>query len=160
MSYCSNCGARVGDSAIFCPNCGASTSRGGSSDARYTGGYFHTAPTLDYTESVALAILSFIFPVVGIILWLACRSGSPGKATSALKGLWAYLCSYIPLVGFIMYFVWKRKRPDFAKIGLVVALIYFGVACFFGIIWGGSAIPDFFEGLADSLSAFVPTVLC
>ena len=107
MSFCTYCGAKVADDALFCPNCGASMSKGASSDASHTGGYFHTAPRRDYGESLGIAILAFIFPIVGVILWAVWKDGEPGKANSALKGLWACLCCNIPIVGVIMFFVWR-----------------------------------------------------
>ena len=158
MSYCSYCGSKVADGAIFCPNCGASMSRGGASDSAYTGGYFHTAPRRDYTESTGVAILSFLIPLVGFILWLVWKDSEPGKATSALKGLWAYLCYNIPLVGIIMYFVWKYTKHDYAKIGLVAGLISVAVTALFAILWGGAALPALYDGLYSTMSAFTPVV--
>ena len=158
MSFCSYCGSKVADGAIFCPNCGASMSRGGSSDASYTGGYFHTAPRRDYSESLGIAILSFIIPLAGLICWLVWKDTEPGKATSALKGLWAHLCFSIPLVGIIMYFVWKYSKHDYAKVGLVAAIVSIAINALFAILFSGIYLPSFYDGLYSTMSAFTPVI--
>lgn len=158
MSFCTYCGAKVADDALFCPNCGASMSKGGASDASYTGGYFYTAPRRDYGESLGVAILSFIIPIVGLILWAVWKDGEPGKANSALKGLWAYLCFSIPLVGVIMFFVWRYTKPDFAKVGLVVGIISFALSFLFGMLFSGTILPAFYDGLYSTVSAFTPVL--
>lgn len=158
MSFCTYCGSQVADGALFCPNCGANLNKSASSDASYTGGYFHTAPRRDYGESVGVAILSFIIPIVGVILWAVWKDGEPGKANSALKGLWAYLCCNIPIVGVIMFFVWRYDKPDFAKIGLISGIISFALSFLFGILWGGIFLPAFYDGLYSTVSAFTPVL--
>ena len=158
MSFCTYCGAKVADDALFCPNCGASTSKGGASDASYTGGYFHAAPKRDYGESVGLAILSFIIPIVGVILWAVWKDSEPGKANSALKGLWAYLCCNIPIVGVIMFFVWRYTKPDFAKVGLVAGIISFALSFLFGILWSGMILPAIYDGMYSTVAAFAPVL--
>ena len=124
MSFCTYCGAKVADDALFCPNCGASMSKGASSDASHTGGYFHTAPRRDYGESVGVAILSFIIPIVGVI----------------------------------MFFVWRYDKPDFAKVGLVAGIISFALSFLFGILWGGIFLPAFYDGLYSTAAAFAPVL--
>ncbi len=76
MKFCSNCGKEVSDQAVVCPHCGCAVQGGDSVDIPSTG----------------LNILSFFFPLVGLILYLVFRDKTPRKA-SAL-GKWA-------LIGFI-----------------------------------------------------------
>jgi uncharacterized Zn finger protein (UPF0148 family) len=35
LVYCSNCGAKIGDEAFFCPKCGTKTAKGKSANAAY-----------------------------------------------------------------------------------------------------------------------------
>ena len=74
MKHCSNCGTVVNDNANFCEKCGYSFS-GNNSQVNSQ----NDAP------SGGFAILSFFFPLVGLILWLA-FSKSPQKAKSCKKG--------------------------------------------------------------------------
>ena len=158
MSFCSFCGSQVADGTLFCPNCGANLKKDASSDTAYTGGYFHTAPKRDYSESILIAAVAFLFPLVGLICWAAMKESDPGKATSALKGLWACLCCNIPIVGVIMFFVWRYDKPDFAKIGLISGIISFALSFLFGILWSGILFPAFYEGLYGTMSAFAPVL--
>ncbi|MBQ2793524.1 MAG: zinc ribbon domain-containing protein [Clostridia bacterium] len=143
MEFCTYCGARLDAGVSFCPNCGAKVERSESFaksepiDSAFTsagGGY--SAPSRDHTPSTGAAILSCIFPIIGLIMWLVWKDEKPGKANSALKGLFARLCFSVPIVGVILYFVWKTEKPDFAKIGLIFGIIGFvlGIVCY--LIYG------------------------
>ncbi len=143
MEFCTYCGARLDAGVSFCPNCGAKVERSESFaksepiDSAFTsagGGY--SAPSRDYTESKGVAILSFLIPLAGLIMWLMWKDEKPGKATSALKGLFAVLCWNVPIAGIILYFVWKEEKPDFAKIGLIWGILGFVLGIVFGFIYG------------------------
>ncbi len=142
MDYCTYCGARLDAGVSFCPNCGARVektdgfTKSEPVDSVFTGGSTYSAPRKDYSASKGVAVLSFIFPLIGLIMWLMWKDEKPGKATSALKGLLARLCWSVPIVGIILYFVWKDEKPDFARIGLIWGILGIVLGFVFGFIYG------------------------
>lgn len=72
MKYCSHCGAQIDDNAVICVKCGCSVAPN------------NTTP--QDAPSAGFAVLSFFFPVVGLILWLVWMNTSPLKAKSCGKG--------------------------------------------------------------------------
>lgn len=86
--YCKNCGCSLPDDATKCENCGAVLSYG------FVAG--KTNPVKEEKGSVLLGILGFMFPLIGLILYLAMMHSEPKKAKSAGKGA---------LTAFIIYLV-------------------------------------------------------
>ena len=86
--YCKNCGCSLPDNATKCENCGAVLSYGFEAGK--------TNPVKEEKGSVLLGILGFIFPLIGLILYLAMMHSEPKKAKSAGKGA---------LTAFIIYLV-------------------------------------------------------
>lgn len=86
--YCKNCGCSLPDDATKCENCGAVLS--------YSFEAGKTNPVKEEKGSVLLGILGFIFPLIGLILYLAMMHSEPKKAKSAGKGA---------LTAFIIYLV-------------------------------------------------------
>ena len=75
MKYCTNCGAEMADEAVVCVKCGVPVKN--ENDKPSTG----------------LNILSFFFPLIGLILFLCMKNDTPIKAKKC--GKWA-------LIGFII----------------------------------------------------------
>lgn len=76
--YCRNCGRYTDDSAIYCTNCGIK---------------FDNDDTETYdSSSLGFAILGFLIPIVGLILFIIYEEKKPKRAKSAGKGA---------LIGFI-----------------------------------------------------------
>lgn len=140
MAYCTYCGSKIDEGTAFCPNCGARVEKTErtewtdgakrTGDTRedvffaFTDGDTYTPPyTADTRPRKFVSVISFIFPLVGLIIWLTSRYTCEGRATSALKGLYAALCFSFPVIGIIFFFVWRRTRSDFAKIGLIFAIV-------------------------------------
>lgn len=74
MKYCNNCGKEVDDNAVICPFCGcAVASKNVEVDKPSTG----------------LNILSFLIPLVGLILFLSWQNSTPIKAKAC--GKWALI---------------------------------------------------------------------
>ena len=74
MKYCNNCGKEVDDNAVICPSCGcAVASKNVEVDKPSTG----------------LNILSFLIPLVGLILYLSWQNSTPIKAKAV--GKWALI---------------------------------------------------------------------
>ena len=86
--YCKNCGCSLTDDATKCENCGAVLSYGFEAGK--------TIPVKEEKGSVLLGILGFMFPLIGLILYLAMMYSEPKKAKSAGKGA---------LTAFIIYLV-------------------------------------------------------
>ena len=86
--YCKNCGCSLPDNATKCENCGAVLSYGFEAGK--------TNPVKEEKGSVLLGILGFMFPLIGLILYLAMMHSEPKKAKSAGKGA---------LTAFIIYLV-------------------------------------------------------
>jgi flagellar FliL protein len=86
MKICKNCGTESNENAAFCMKCGYSLSGNISNDA----------------PSGGLAVLSFFFPIIGIILWLA-YSRSPQKAKSCGKGAVAGLITGVVLFIILLF---------------------------------------------------------
>ena len=86
--YCKNCGCSLPDDATKCENCGAVLSYG------FEAGKTNTVK--EVKGSVLLGILGFMFPLIGLILYLAMMHSEPKKAKSAGKGA---------LTAFIIYLV-------------------------------------------------------
>lgn len=82
MKYCSHCGKEIMSEAVICPHCGCATGMsvpGISSEAD--------------VPSPGLNILSFFFPLIGLILFIVYHGKTPMKANSI--GKWA-------LIGFLV----------------------------------------------------------
>ncbi len=71
--YCPNCGQEIDDKAVVCPKCGVPVS-----------GKKTTNPS--DASSFGWAFLGFLFPIVGLILFLIWKDESPLKAKSCGKG--------------------------------------------------------------------------
>lgn len=78
MKYCTKCGQELEDNAVYCTNCGAQNNG--------------QTTTKEDKSSVGFNILSFFFPIVGLILFLVWKNETPIKA----KG-----CGISALIGFI-----------------------------------------------------------
>ena len=79
MKYCQTCGKQLVDDAVFCPGCGCAV--GNNAPA----GHNNAGPAAD-APNIGFAILSFFFPLIGLILWLVWKDTYPLKAKSCGKG--------------------------------------------------------------------------
>lgn len=86
MKYCSHCGKQVMDEAVICPSCGCTVA-----NTNATRGI-----AVDDGPDTGYAIIGFLIPIVGLILYLVKKDTYPKKAKSA--GKWA-------LIGFIVSIV-------------------------------------------------------
>lgn len=69
--YCKNCGTEIPEDAAVCTSCGAQTKPLEPTYVR---------PTVEDVPSTGLNILSFFFPVVGLILYLVYMDTTPIRA--------------------------------------------------------------------------------
>ena len=92
MKYCSFCGTQIDDdNAKFCPNCGK-----GTVAPQYV---VQTANVVQDAPNAGFAVLSFFFPLIGLILYLVWNDTMPLRAKSCGKGA---LIGVIAYVGFIV----------------------------------------------------------
>ena len=165
MKFCTNCGSRIDENAIFCPNCGARVN--GEKTHTNNGGYdpygTYRYPIYDTQPSLAVAIISFVFWQAGLITWLFCRTSRPGKARSAAKGLLANICFSLPIVGAIIYALWRKdgENADYAKVAGISAIVggaFYLVLIIAMIATGGFANLTFdgdLDELIPGVSAFI-----
>lgn len=74
MKYCQQCGSQLVDQADVCPNCGCAVQ----------------APVSQQEDkpSTGLNILAFLFPLVGLILYLCFQKTTPVRAKRSANGRW------------------------------------------------------------------------
>lgn len=92
MKFCTHCGSELADEAILCPNCGCAA---------------QTEPPKEDKRSVGLNILGFLFPLVGLILYLCLKKDTPVRAKSI--GKWTLTGFIIELVLSIVMIVISVK---------------------------------------------------
>jgi len=100
-----NCTDTIGSQTLFCPSCGARFPKG-KKFCDQCGTCLKELPQLETMEqnsyssqdepSMGIAILGFLIPLAGFIMWVAWNDQMPQKARSAGKGA---------LIGFITYAV-------------------------------------------------------
>lgn len=110
MKYCANCGKELADNAAFCNECGAAQQAPQESAPVY-----QEAPQQQYQAPQAQAPQA---PVDG---------GSFG---------WAVLGFCFPLVGLILYLVWKSNKPFSAKKAGIGALVGFCLNILLSLLGG------------------------
>lgn len=128
MKFCKNCGNAIDDNAIFCSKCGSRTNGDGprvNFDTFGGFGGYNQYPVYDTTGSAALAVVSFLFWQVGLIVWLFCRHTRPGKARSAAKGALGNACFGMPVLGLVLWILWKGdyQKKDYAKVCGISAIV-------------------------------------
>lgn len=75
MKYCTHCGGELADEAVICPNCGSAVPQ--------------AATEKNDKRSVGLNIVGFLFPLIGLILYLCLKKDTPIRAKSI--GKWALI---------------------------------------------------------------------
>ena len=91
MVHCRECGEMISESAPTCPKCGA-TQNVGSAFGRK-----------DLDPNTGLNIVSFLWPVVGLILYCVYNDDSPRRAKAC--GKWALIstiCYFIIIITVIL----------------------------------------------------------
>ena len=157
MKYCKNCGSQIDENAIFCPRCGSRVN-GDSNNMSFNpyGGY----GVIDNEPSKLLTVLSFIFWWVGLAVWLFCRRTRPGKARSALMGLLGSACFGIPLVGAVIWTLWRDdpEKKDYARMAgktAIAGAIFYGIwalASAVAVITGAMDV-GYFMDISEALSS-------
>ncbi|MBR3476238.1 MAG: zinc ribbon domain-containing protein [Candidatus Methanomethylophilaceae archaeon] len=101
MAYCRKCGEVIDDEAVFCPKCGVQQAPLKSDRS-------------DDDGSFLWAVLGFIIPVAGLVLWIIWLHEKPRSAKMAGLGalaaaiIWAFLA--IPAIWLLATAPWHRGR--------------------------------------------------
>ena len=74
--YCKKCGKEINDNAVICPSCGYATDK-------YEQKNFKNESD---SSSAGWAVLGFLFPLIGLILYLVWKEELPLRAKSIGKG--------------------------------------------------------------------------
>lgn len=107
MPFCQHCGQELADGTAFCPNCGAEQNN-------YSQPSVNTQPVNNQQPYPQYSPYPTQQPVTD--------SGSIG---------WACLGYCIPIVGLILFIVWKDTKPKSAKAAGIGALVSFVLAILF-----------------------------
>lgn len=115
MKKCNYCGQDLDDDAKFCPNCGARCDTNNTSTETTNGSYSYYDPNVmaqpprqpqsNDSPSVGFGILSFFFPLVGLILFLIWHSEYPRKAKSCGIGALVSVICYVLLICCFVIFI-------------------------------------------------------
>lgn len=122
---CKNCSATITDeSTAFCPNCGNPL------EPQDQPVQSPVNPT-PYTQQTDQAQLPYQQPVY--------QQPYPPQENPDDKGgcLWGGLCFLVPVVGLILYLIWRKEKPKTARacgIGALVSVILSVVVCIVGSI--------------------------
>ncbi len=112
MKYCRNCGKEIDENSSYCPECGAYV---GDGPEQQNEQFNYQQPTKQNNDvdgnNAGFNVLSFFFPLIGLILYLVWKNQLPLRAKGC--GKWA-------LIGFIT--------------NIVISICY--VVLVFGIIAG------------------------
>ncbi len=112
--YCSHCGKPIPEGADYCQNCGCAVNG--------------SAPSKDDSSSFGFALLGFLFPLIGLILYFVYEDKRPKRAKSVGKGALAGVITGI-VVGILLAvatFFFSVSVMDAAVSGEVSDIPIFG----------------------------------
>ena len=100
--FCPTCGMEIHDDAVVCIHCGCATAK-------------NTTPTaVGDAPDTGYAVIGFLIPIVGLILYITAKDTTPLKAASAGKGALAGFITGI--IFFIIYIV--------VIVGITMGMLY------------------------------------
>ena len=125
--YCTNCGSKIDDQAVFCPYCGTRVGASAQAQGPYVPPPYGApprqfpGPAPDDAPNGGFLALSLFFPLVGLILYLVWMNQYPQRAKSCGKGAIIGVCLSFGLAIFYVIFV-------FLILGLALSTVpYSGV---------------------------------
>ncbi len=120
--YCRNCGKPIDPNSVYCPECGANqcdaqttstTTTTQQNQQQYQQQQYQQQyqpqqqyrPVVQDAPSAGFAVLSFFFPLVGLILYLVWMDQMPLRAKSCGKGaLVAVIVEAVAIIGYLLIF--------------------------------------------------------
>ena len=101
MAFCSECGKELDQGEVFCPNCGKRVEQPYASQQnnQYSQPQNMNTSSQDI-PSTGLNILSFFFPLVGLILYVVNVDSKPVMAKAI--GKWALIGFIVEVVGSVL----------------------------------------------------------
>ena len=107
MKFCTNCGKQLEDSVSFCPSCGTACAYPVSQQpVPVQPAPQKPAPAADDAPSFLMALIGFLVPIAGLILYIINRDTRPKEAASAGKGaLASVICSAVLSVLYVIFVV-------------------------------------------------------
>jgi len=137
MKFCTDCGSPAGAGDLFCQACGARLTEATNDESTVFGSSESYADTRDYTPKPSLAVISFVFWWLGLIIYAVNKKERPGRASSALKGVIAFFCMLVPLAGLITFIALRRDRRDYARVAGIAAIVgaALGIIGYFYVIF-------------------------
>lgn len=140
--FCRNCGKEYAEGASFCANCGANLKEegaGGAQNAQYTqnaqsaqGAPYTAAPQARIVyeadgPSFGYALLCFLYPIVGLILYLVWKDTYPMRALSCGKGalvsvIVSAAAGVLALIAWIVIFAVAASSGAYAAYSMVMPL--------------------------------------
>lgn len=152
MSFCRNCGKKLSDSDVVCPSCGTQVqNNSGSSSTGNSNGGMSMPPSNQNVNTLVNSYpqnggnMNQPYPQnQGNFNQQGYYNGpngnynnqnynNPGYVDNGGFG-WGLLGCCFPLVGLILYLVWKNEKPRTAKAVGIGALISVGISLFYYII--------------------------
>ena len=114
MTTCMYCGSEIPETAKFCTNCGAAL----PVEAPVEQPVFETPAPQEYQQPYQQPAQQPTYqqPYAQPAAAPVVDSGSIG---------WGILGFFFPIVGLILFFVWKDKKPQSAKVAIIGAAIGF-----------------------------------
>lgn len=119
MAFCKNCGVEINEGTAFCPNCGTKQDNVNVASQPQNG--VNVTPQPQYTSQPQVV-----------------DNGGFG---------WGLLGCCIPIVGLVLFLVWKDNKPNTAKaagvgaiVGVVLCVIYYLIVTCLGVgaaMYGG-----------------------
>ena len=110
MKFCGTCGKAYEDNMTVCPHCGAGAEEPVQVNVEPT---YQEAPQQNYQQTYNQGYTG--------------QQARPASIDSGSVG-YAFLGFCIPIVGLILYLVWKDEKPNSAKKAGIGALISVGVS--------------------------------
>lgn len=136
--FCKQCGKEIGEQDTFCPYCGsAQTDEKSGAQAPNNGAQYQQQQYQQYQQQQYQ------------------QQPYPQQVDSGSAG-WGVLGFFIPLVGLILFLVWKDTKPRSSKSAGIGALIGVIAGVVFGIIGGiiaGAAMGAAMNGVYSQVAA-------
>ncbi len=85
MKLCNKCWKKIEDEVEYCPYCGEKNDMAANSNSGQNSGTGIDENNED-EPSMGMAIVGFLFPLFGFIIYLCLKSEKPKKASSAANG--------------------------------------------------------------------------